>query len=125
AESEAPAEEHRAQGEAGADRRQENEIHFFQATRTDRIVEGQRNRGGRRIAEAFYVDHHLRRLEIEFLRRRHDNPTVGLMRDEQIEISRLDAVAVEQSSRDFFSLAHGELEYGTSILLHVVQALVN
>src|SRR5947207_9030274 len=47
------------------------------------------------------------------------------MGNEQIEILRRQAVALEDSSRDFLSFADGKLEDRRSILFHVMQPLIN
>ena len=47
------------------------------------------------------------------------------MRDEEVDLARLDAVAVENAARRFLGVAHGELEHGGAILLHVMQALLD
>ena len=68
---------------------------------------------------------HLVGAEAEALGRGFDDPAVRLVRDEQIELRRIEAVALEQPARDLLGVLHRELEDRRPFLLDVVQALVD
>ena len=63
--------------------------------------------------------------DAEALRGGLDDPLVGLVRHEQIEIGPRDAVAVHQAPTHFLVLAHGEDEHALPVLMDVMQALVD
>src|SRR5215510_10688132 len=63
--------------------------------------------------------------DTELLRRRQDDATVGLMRDEQIDAARIDIVALENPAAHLCGVADRELEDGAAILLHEMQALLH
>src|SRR5262249_49655061 len=123
--SEPPAQQYGADREPGADRGEQDEVALLQPAGTDRVVEREWNRRGGRVAEPLDVDDHLVRVDAELFGRRHDDPAVGLVRDEQIDVVRSEPVPVEQAAPDLLGLAHRELEHRLPVLLHVVQALVD
>src|SRR5204863_4112798 len=55
----------------------------------------------------------------------HDDAAIRLMRDEEIDLARLDAIAIENAPRGFLGVAHRELEHGRPILLDVVHPLLD
>ena len=76
---EAPPKQHGPNGEARADRREQHEIALLQASRTNRVVQRERDRRRRRVAESIDVDKRFVGRDAEFLRRRLDDAPVGLM----------------------------------------------
>ena len=77
---------------------------FFSRPGADRVVQRQRNRRRRRVAEPLDVDDHLVRVEAELLGRRLDDPAVGLVRDEQIEIVPASGRSARGSRREISSV---------------------
>src|SRR4051812_29599177 len=57
--SKPPAQEYRAHREPGADRGEQHQLTFLQLPRAHRVVQRQRNRRRRRVAESLDVDDHL------------------------------------------------------------------
>src|SRR5436309_12971629 len=47
------------------------------------------------------------------------------MRNEQVEIARLETVAVEHAARDFLRLSNRELEHRVAVLLDIMQPFVH
>src|SRR4029453_13950869 len=56
---------------------------------------------------------------------RFDDAAVGLVRNEEIEIGRRDAMTLEQPPANLAALPDRELEDGLSVLLDVVHALLD
>ena len=84
--------------EPGADRREQHEVALLQTARRDRVVQRERNRRGGRVAEPLDVDDDLARIDAELLGRRLDDAAVRLVRDEQIEVGRRQAVALQDAA---------------------------
>ena len=61
----------------------------------------------------------------EPMRRGLDDAAIGLVRAVQIQIGARQAVALEHPERGLLVLLHGKLEDRLSVLLHVVQALLD
>ena len=106
-----PAQQHRPDREAGADRREQHEVPFFESAGAHRIVQGERNRRRRRVAEAVDVDDYLHRIDAEPFRGRKNDAAIGLVRDEQVEIARSDAITLEDAAGDFLGLPYREFEH--------------
>ncbi len=64
-------------------------------------------------------------IDAELFGRGLDDPPVRLVRHEQIDVGRGQAVAIEQPARDLLGLAHRELEHRLPVLLDVVQTLID
>ena len=62
---ESPAQQHRANREPGANRREQHETPLLQRPGTDGVIERQRNRGRRGVAEALDIDDDLLRVDAE------------------------------------------------------------
>src|SRR5581483_9122992 len=120
-----PAQQHPTDGEASADRGEQDEIAFLQSTGADGVVQRERNGRGGRVAESIDVDDDLRGIDAELLARGLDDAAVCLMRHEQIDVVRVQLIAIDQAARNFFGLAHGELEHRPAVLLAVVQPLID
>src|SRR5262245_57882736 len=75
-----PAHQNRADGESGTNRRDQHQVALLQTPAADRVVQGEGNGGGRRVAEPLDVDDDLVEREAELLGRRQDDPPVGLVR---------------------------------------------
>ena len=121
-----PPQQHGADREPGADRRQQHEVALLQPAAAHGVVQRQRDRGRRRVAEPLDVD---------------DRPSSGrapsfsaadwmIRRLAWCETNRSMSSAVRplrSSSRraDLLGLAHRELEDRLPVLLHVVQPLVD
>src|SRR5712692_8143186 len=123
--SKSPAQQYRTHREAGAHRREQHELAFPEPARADRVVQRERDGRGRRVAEPLDVDDDLTRVDAELLGRRLDDPAVGLMRDEEIDVAGRPAVALQDPPRDLLGLPHRELEDGLPVLFHVMQALID
>src|SRR5256885_2121857 len=90
--SESPSQKYGTHREAGADRGEQYELPLLQLPRAQCVVQRERYRRRRRIAEPLDVDDHLLRRQAELLGCRLDDPPVGLVRHEQIDVARREAV---------------------------------
>ena len=98
---------------------------FFSRPVATRVVERERDRRRRRVAEPLDVDDDLARVEAQLLGRRLDDPAVGLVRHEQIEVVGRRPLRSRMRRADLLGLAHRELEDRLPVLLHVVQPLLD
>jgi trehalose synthase len=122
---EAPAQQHRPDREAGTDRHQQHQIALLQPSLVDGVLERERDRGGRGVAEPLEIDDDGALVEAEAVGGGLDDAAVGLVRHEQAHVPRGQTVVVEHAPGDLLGLAHGELEHGGAVLLHVVQPLID
>src|SRR5262249_44279009 len=104
---------------------EKQEVASFQTVLLDGVVERKRNGARRRIPKPFDVDDHLLRRNTDLFGGRLNNSAIRLMRDEEIDLARLDAVALEDSHGRLLRVAHGELEHGRAILLDIVKPLID
>src|SRR5690349_4813959 len=74
-----PTEQHCPDCEARTDRRQQNQIALLQTATADRIIQRERDRRRRRIAEAIDVDDRSIGLDAKFFCRRLDDASIGLV----------------------------------------------
>ena len=98
---------------------------FFSRPSCDAVVERERNRGGRGVAEPLEVDDDLRRVDPEAVGGGGDDPAVGLVRHEQGDVVGGQVVPLHDDAADLLRLAHGELEDGLAVLFHEVQPLLH
>lgn len=117
----APAKQHRANREAGPNRREEDEIAVTKPSGGTGVRERERDRARRRVAVLVEVDDHLRRIQFEPLGGGFDDSTVGLMRDEQVDVPRGQLVSFEQAAADFLVFLDRKLENGRAVLFDVMQ----
>ena len=85
-----PLDGHRARGEAGAEGHDHDVVTDLDPTRIDRLGQGDRDRGGRRVAVLVQVHEHLVHRQAETVGHRLDDPDVGLVRDEQVDVRGLE-----------------------------------
>src|SRR5262249_47061255 len=123
--SDTPAQQYGSDREPRADRREQYQIPLLEPSRAHGVVERERNRCRRRVAESIDVDDDLVLIDAELFGRRLDDAAVRLVRHEEVEVVRLEPVARENPLRDLLGLSDGELEDGLAVLLHVVKALVD
>ena len=98
-----PAQQHRSDGEPRADRGEQHEIAPLQPS----VATASASASGIVAAVVLpYISRLMTTLSIgqsEAFGGGGDDPAVGLVRDEQVELRRLDAVALEQPRRDLFA----------------------
>src|SRR5690242_6221612 len=80
------ADDHRGPGEAGAERDHQDLRPLAYAARLDHLVERDRDRRRRGVAVAVHAHVDLFHRDAGVLRRRLDDPDVGLVRDEQVDV---------------------------------------
>src|SRR4030095_13256916 len=120
-----PAKERGAPGEAAAEGRQEHEIAGAEPLGRPGLFHRHVDGGGAGIAVAVHVDDDLLHGDLEALHRRLDDPEVGLMRDEEVEVVGGEAVAGEDALGGLAEHAHRHLEHLVALHLRVVHSLVH
>src|SRR5262245_57714268 len=96
-----PPDQRRAPGEAAAHRLEHHQIAALDAAIGDRVGERQRNRCGRGVAVAVERKHDLFGRKAELASDAVDDPLVGLMRHEPVDVVRLEAGLLEGSLNRF------------------------
>src|SRR5215210_249806 len=81
-----PAHDARAPHEAGAERGQRHDRTRLEAALALGLLEGERDRGRRRVGDTVDVDHDLLGRQAHLGRRGLDDPHVGLVGDEQVDV---------------------------------------
>ena len=91
----------------------------------DRLVERERDRRGGGVAVAVDVDHHLRHRDARVLRRGLDDPEVGLVRHQQVDLVRGHAGAGQRLVAGLGHREHRGLEHLAAGHLHEVGAIAD
>src|SRR4029078_8262370 len=105
-----PAHQERAHGETGPDGGEEREVALLQPRVVEGGGQGERDRGRRRVAGALDVLDHLRFREVEAVAHRVDDAQVVLVGDEEVELLRLQAVALQEREARLRERPHRVLE---------------
>ena len=117
------AQEGGSPGQAGTEAAQECQLALLQFALKVRLMKRQRDACCRGISVSVEVDDDLVWRNLEIFNRRIDDPRVGLMHDQKIDILE----GVSGGRNDIFATvddaADGPLEYGFAIHLHVLSTL--
>ena len=122
---ERPPQQHRSDRKAGAHGRQQHAVPLLETPAVDCVTKGERDCGSGRIAEPLDVDDDLVRGETQSLGSTLDDPSIGLVRHEQVNVAGGDVVLPKNSLTDLHRFSHRKLEDRGAILLNVVQTLIN
>ena len=101
-----PADQGGGPGQAASDRCQADQIACFHVARPHRRIQCQRERGGGGIPVLFDQTEHARRLDTEPLPHLLQQPPVGLMKDEPIDISDSQPMLLQRLAHRHLQTAH-------------------
>src|SRR5688572_604110 len=118
-----PTQKNRAPHEPRSERRQQHEVAVRDPPGARALVERDRDRGRRRVAEAFDVLVDLRSRNLQLLPDGVDDPLVRLVRDEEGDLLVREALLGEQLGRDVGHRLHGDLERLVPLHLDVRELL--
>src|SRR5690606_34809426 len=90
-----PLHEHGSPGQTGAEAAEKDRIAALDPAFPVRLVQSQRDTGRRGVAIAIQIVEDLVRIDAEVLDRRVDDPKIGLVEDDQIDVRQTETRAFE------------------------------